>query len=309
MSKDHSNTSEEYLDHSLKRAQSTFKTWTIAVVTILVLESGYFYYIHSKIADGVSFLPGFFADYQEDFNSTMQMASKFPEKSEYEKELKMFEDILDKITMAKENHSKEIAKVEDILDKINGANDPEGVADMISAELVKEIKFQGYKISNFGRDYLSEEMKRAPQWASAQIPKYGARLRHEVDNWIHQFCSATSDSLGETFDAFLDKHSDEIRKFSEATDDQATLDKLDEEFIEEIANFMDTTPIENLGTLKQQADQFLQRIKAANELLKPLVRKKTSELTEEELRLRRAVGLFMHMVKTGQLIPPKPLNN
>jgi hypothetical protein len=303
MSKDNSNTSEEYLNRSLSRAQSSFKTWIIAAVTILILESGYFYFIHSKIADGVSFLPGLFADYEEQFNSIKETASKFPKKSEYADQLKMFEDVLDKITMAKENHASEMAKFEDVLDKINAAHDPEGVADLISAELVKEIKFQGYKISTFGRDYFAEEMKRAPRWASEQIPKYGARLRHDVNNWIHQFCSATSDGLGETFDAFLDKHADEIRKFSEATDDQATLDKLDEEFIEEIAIFMDTTPIENFGTLKQQADQFLKRIEAANELLKPLVRKKTSELTKEELRLRHAVGLFMHLVKN----PPAKL--
>ena len=298
--------SEEHVSNSLLEIRKSYKNWIKATIIVLVLEIAYFGVINHYFAANVTVMEDYIGIYEDRFNETLELAKKFPEKSEYEENVVMIEKVLDNIINAKENHASELARFENALDKVNNARDPEGVADMISRELVSEIQFQGYKISTFGRDYLSEEMKKAPQWARAQIPRYGARLRHEVDNWIHQFCNATSNGLGETFDAFLDNHADGIREFSEATDDQATLDKLDEEFIEDLAVFMETTPIENYGSLKDQADKLLARIRAANELLKPLVRKETKDLTQDELRLRRAVGLFMHQVYNPPATPPSP---
>jgi len=298
--------SEEHVSNSLLEIRKSYKNWIKATIIVLVLEIAYFGVINHYFAANVTVVEDYIGIYEDRFNETLELAKKFPEKSEYEDNVEMIEKVLDNIINAKENHASELARFENALDKVNNARDPEGVADMISRELVSEIQFQGYKISTFGRDYLSEEMKKAPQWARAQIPRYGARLRHEVDNWIHQFCNATSNGLGETFDAFLDNHADGIREFSEATDDQATLDKLDEEFIEDLAVFMETTPIENYGSLKDQADKLLARIRAANELLKPLVRKETKDLTQDELRLRRAVGLFMHQVYNPPATPPSP---
>ena len=39
-----------------------------------------------------------------------------------------------------------------------------------------------------------------------------------------------SDGLGSTFDTFLEDNADKIKEFSERTDDDETLDKLDEVF-------------------------------------------------------------------------------
>jgi hypothetical protein len=298
--------SEKHISNSLLELRKSYKNWVRATIIVLTLEIVYFGVINYFFADNITVVEDYIGIYEDRFNTTLETARMFPEKTDYEDHVVMVEKVLDNIINAKENHASELARFENALDTVNNARDPEGVADMISRELVREIQFQGYKISTFGRDYLSEEMKKAPQWARAQIPRYGARLRHEVDNWIHQFCHATSIGLGETFDAFLDNHADNIREFSEATDDQATLDKLDEEFIEDLAVFMETTPIENYGSLKDQADKLLARIRAANELLKPLVRKETKDLTQDELRLRRAVGLFMHQVYNPPATPPSP---
>ena len=298
--------SEKHISNSLLELRKSYKNWVRATIIVLTLEIVYFGVINYFFADNITVVEDYIGIYEDRFNTTLETARMFPEKTDYEDHVVMVEKVLDNIINAKENHASELARFENALDTVNNARDPEGVADMISRELVREIQFQGYKISTFGRDYLSEEMKKAPQWARAQIPRYGARLRHEVDNWIHQFCNATSNGLGETFDAFLDNHADGIREFSEATDDQATLDKLDEEFIEDLAVFMETTPIENYGSLKDQADKLLARIRAANELLKPLVRKETKDLTQDELRLRRAVGLFMHQVYNPPATPPSP---
>ena len=298
--------SEEHISSSLSELRKSYKNWVKATIIVLTLEIVYFGVINYYFAENITVVEDYIGIYEDRFNTTLETARMFPEKTDYDDHVVMVEKVLDNIINAKEEHASEMARFENALDKINRAHDPEGVADMISRELVGEIQFQGYKISTFGRDYLSEEMKKAPQWARAQIPKYGGRLRFEVDIWIQQFCNASSTGIGETFDTFLEKHADDIREFSEATDDQATLDKLDDEFIEDIAVFMETTPIENYGSLKDQADKLLARIRAANELLKPLVRKETKDLTEDELRLRRAVGLFMHQVHNPPASPPSP---
>ena len=60
---------------------------------------------------------------------------------------------------------------------------------------------------------------------------------------------------------------------------------------------METTSIENYGTLKDQSDRFLKRLEAANKLLLPLATKKTEDLSNHELRLRSAIALFMVEVK------------
>ena len=158
------------------------------------------------------------------------------------------------------------------------------------------------KVKHISDSDKKEEIQELPEQLKQQIPKYSARLSHEVDNWVNNYCSAASDELGATFDTFLEKHADQIREFSEAADDEAALAKLDVELTREMAHFMETTPLDNYGTLQEQSEKMLSRIKAANEMLRPLATKKTEDLTLGERRLRRAVGLFMDRVQNPPVI-------
>ena len=162
--------------------------------------------------------------------------------------------------------------------------------------IVHEIRTQENMIAQYSSELLQDNLGNLPEWVQAQIPKYSGRLQERADLWINQFCVASSDELGATFDTFLESNGDQIRAFSEATDDELALEKLDEELTAQIAEFMGTTSLENYGTLEEQSDLFLSRLKAANELLKPLANKKTEELTEDQRQLRRAIGIFMNRV-------------
>ncbi len=171
------------------------------------------------------------------------------------------------------------------------------MANLISQKIVGEMDSQGYMLTTTTKDYLRQNIDELPEWVKKQIPKYGARLRHESNNWIDFYCQSASDELGQTFDTFLEDNADNIREFSERTDDNETLDKLDEALTEEIVNFMKNTDIEDYGTLKEQSDKFLKRLKAANKLLRPLATKKTKDLTPQQLRLRSAIALFVSQTK------------
>ena len=59
---------------------------------------------------------------------------------------------------------------------------------------------------------------------------------------------------------------------------------------------MGTTSLEKTTHAGGAIRPFPFRLKAANELLKPLANKKTEELTENERQLRRAIGIFMNRV-------------
>jgi hypothetical protein len=213
--------------------------------------------------------------YQDDFDKINDMAGKIPEIGTY---------------------SNEIAKAQTILNGINGAEGTTNVAGRITGMIVHEIRTQENMIAQYSSELLQDNLGNLPEWVQAQIPKYSGRLQERTDLWINQFCVASSDELGATFDTFLESNGDQIRAFSEATDDELALEKLDEELTAQIAVFMSTTSLENYGTLEEQSDRFLSRLKAANELLKPLANKKTEELTENERQLRRAIGIFMNRV-------------
>lgn len=272
MSNMNQSAAESYVASSLNRLERSFRFTLIFAAVILGLESIYFYVMNKKLADGLEAIPAVVEQYRGDFDQIKEMANKIPSPTEY---------------------SDKIAQAEEIINKINEAENPEGIANLISQRIVGEIDSSGHTLVEGARDYLEQNIDEIPAWVKLQVPKYAGRLESQVDLWIGSFCVATSEELGTTFDTFLADNEDAIREFSEATDDEATLDKLDEELTEALANFMETTPIENHGTLKQQSDNFLARLKAANELITPLANKETADLTDEEKRLRKALALFV----------------
>ena len=278
MSKEESNSyspAEQYVADTVSRMQKSVQTTMIVTAVILIIEIAYFSILNNKIAEGLTAIPDMVEAYQDDFNKINDMAGKIPEIGTY---------------------SNEIAKAQTILNGINGAEGTTNVAGRITGMIVHEIRTQENMIAQYSSELLQDNLGNLPEWVQAQIPKYSGRLQERTDLWINQFCVASSDELGATFDTFLESNGDQIRAFSEATDDELALEKLDEELTAQIAVFMGTTSLENYGTLEEQSDRFLSRLKAANELLKPLANKKTEELTENERQLRRAIGIFMNRV-------------
>ena len=278
MSKEKSNSyspAEQYVADTVSRMQKSVQTTMIVTAVILIIEIAYFSILNNKIAEGLTAIPDMVEAYQDDFDKINDMAGKIPEIGTY---------------------SNEIAKAQTILDGINGAEGTTNVAGRITGMIVHEIRTQENMIAQYSSELLQDNLGTLPEWVQAQIPKYSGRLQERTDLWINQFCVASSDELGATFDTFLESNGDQIRAFSEATDDELALEKLDEELTAQIAVFMGTTSLENYGTLEEQSDRFLSRLKAANELLKPLANKKTEELTENERQLRRAIGIFMNRV-------------
>ena len=278
MSKEESNSyspAEQYVADTVSRMQKSVQTTMIVTAVILIIEIAYFSILNNKIAEGLTAIPDIVEAYQDDFNKINDMAGKIPKIGTY---------------------SNEIAKAQTILDGINGAEGTTNVAGRITGMIVHEIRTQENMIAQYSSELLQENLGNLPEWVQAQIPKYSGRLQERADLWINQFCVASSDELGATFDTFLESNGDQIRAFSEATDDELALENLDEELTAQIAEFMGTTSLENYGTLEEQSDRFLSRLKAANELLKPLANKKTEELTEDERQLRRAIGIFMNRV-------------
>ncbi len=276
MNTDNSNTSEEFVNRTLARLQKTYRVTLTVAIVILAAEGMYLTWLNSKLADGLEVVKITVENHRDDFDSAKELVEKIPAKIEY---------------------ADKIAKLDNALDTINKAKNAEGVAEVISGRIVNELDWQSDVIASNARDYLRKELEQLPSRMNKLIPQYSGRLSHEVDNWINNYCAATSDELGATFDIFLDQHSEDIRKFSEATDDEEALARLDKELTSQWVHFMENTPLDKYGTLQEQSNRMLERIKAANALLKPLVIKDTKDLTPEERRLRRAVGLLMDRVQ------------
>ena len=198
-------------------------------------------------------------------------------------------------------YTNQIEQAQMMLDLINEANETEKLAEKIGQVVARELETQGNVVAQYASELLDENLDTLPEWAKAQVPKYSNRLQDKVELWINQFCVATSDDLGGTFDTFLDDHADKIKEFSEASDDEIALRQLDDELTIMVSTFMKTTPIENYGTLDEQSQNFLSRIQAANNLLKPLVENKKEDLTPEQQLLRRTLAIFMNKIDTVNL--------
>ena len=270
MSKENSNSNPavQYVDQTVSRLQKSVKTTAIVTVALLLFQIIYFTYINNRIA---SDLPAVVNPHVETHKDkiywALDIAGKMPEHSTYEQH---------------------VPKAHKILDSFG----PTEIASLV----VKEIRTQENMITEYSSELFQQNLGNLPEWVQTQIPRYSGRLQDKAELWINQFCIACSDELGQTFDTFLESNGDQIRAFSEATDDEQALELLDEELTTEISVFMGTTSLENYGTLEEQSNRFLARLKAANDLLKPLANKKTEELTEDERQLRRAIGIFMNRV-------------
>jgi len=276
-----SKAAEQYVEQTVKKLQKSVRNTLIVAVAILAAESIYFSVLNSKIAEGLTAIPDIVETYRGDFDKVTEMANQIPDVNSY---------------------SKEIEQVESILDDINSATgDSSKISALISSKIVHELNTQENIIANHASNLLNENLDNLPEWALKQIPLYSGRLQDKTELWINQFCVSTSDELGSTFDTFLDDHSEAIQSFSEATDDEVALQQLDEELTEAVATFMATTPIDNYGSLEEQSNQFLKRLKAANSLLRPLAENKKEDLTPEQQILRRSLGIFMNKLQYADL--------
>ena len=280
MSQENNKAAEEFVKNTAAQLQKSFRNTLIAAVVILTIESIYFTVLNNKIAEGLTAIPVMVESYRGDFDKIKELANKIPDRSSYENSL---------------------TQVEGYLDRINkGSGEVEGVANLVSQKIVAELDYQGHMVSSTASKYLKENLTDLPEWVEKRIPKYGSSLRFKIDGWMHYYCQSASDGLGGTFDTFLDDNADKIRKFSEAADDEGTLNELDEELTLGLVAFIKTVPIEKYGTLKSQADELKRRLEAANDLLRPLAYNETKDLNKQQLRLRSAVALFMDKVNKGQ---------
>mgnify|MGYP001185355084 CR=1 FL=1 len=280
MSQENNKAAEEFVKNTAAQLKKSFRNTLIAAVVILTIESIYFSVLNNKIAEGLTAIPVMVESYRGDFDKIKELANKIPDRSSYENSL---------------------IQVEGYLDNINkGSGEVEGMADLVSQKIVAELDYQGHMVSSTASKYLKENLTDLPEWVEKRIPKYGSSLRFKIDGWMHYYCQSASDGLGSTFDTFLDDNADKIREFSEAADDEDTLDKLDEELTLGLVEFIKTVPIEKYGTLKSQADELKRRLEAANDLLRPLAYNETKDLNKQQLRLRSAVALFMDKVNKGQ---------
>ena len=277
MSHEDSKAAEEFVVNTAAQLQKSFNKTLIAAVIILTVESIYFTVLNNKIAEGLTAIPAVVDTYRGDFDKIKELAGKIPDRTLY---------------------ADRLSEIEGYLDKVNEGSEVEGIANLVSQKIVAELDYQGHMVASAAGDYLKENLDDLPQWVEKKIPDYGSRLRFKIDGWMHYYCEAASDGIGETFDAFLDENADEIREFSEKTGDQDTLDKLDEELTNGLVDFIKKVPIEKYGTLKSQADELLKRLEAANDLLRPLANNEAKDLDKQQLRLRNAVALFMDKVNT-----------
>ncbi len=271
---------EQYVSETVLRLQKSFNITAIAAAAILIVEIAYFSFLNNKIEEGLTAIPEIVEAYQGDFDKINELAKKLPEVGTY---------------------SNELSKIRATLAIINGSENETNTASRIASKIVQELNTQELLITEYSSELMADSLGNLPEWIHVQIPKHSEELQEKVDLWIKQFCIATSEELGSTFDAFIESHEDQIQEFSEATDDNTALEKLDEELTEEIAVFMSTTPIENYGSLQEQSDRFLARLQAANALLKPLANEKTKDLSPNERELRRAIGIFMNKVNAINL--------
>jgi len=276
-----SNAAEQYVNQTVEKLKKSVRNTVIVAIAILTAETIYFSILNSKIAEGLTAIPELVDAYRGDFDKITEMAGQIPDVNSYSEQISQAESILDDINSATGNSSK--------------------ISALISTKIVHELNTQGNLIGNYASKLLNENLDNLPEWAMKQIPMYSGRLQDKTELWINMLCVSTSDELGETFDTFLDANAEDIKAFSEATDDEIALQQLDEELTVAIATFMATTPIENYGTLESQSNQFLKRLEAANALLRPLAENEKEDLTPEQQILRRSIGIFMNKLETVDL--------
>ena len=319
MNNDNSNSSqaEGFVDQTVNRLQKSLRNTIIAAILIIAAESIYFTVLNNKISEGLTAIPDMVEAYRGDFDNINQMAKNIPDVNTYSSQIAQAEkyvdmliehdankytneitqvlDVLDKVKQFDVNkYTNQIDQTQMVLDLINEANDSSKIASRIGRAVVNELDTQGNVVAHYATELLSENLDTLPEWVKAQIPKHSNRLQDKTELWINQFCVATSDELGSTFDAFINDHADKIKAFSEAADDEVALQQLDEELTVMISTFMSTTPIKDHGTLEEQSQQFLKRLQAANAMLQPLANNKKENLTPDQQLLKQTIGIFMH---------------
>jgi len=311
-----SSQAEQFVDQTVLRLQKSIRNTIIVAILILAAETIYFTVLNNKISEGLTAVPELVDAYRDDFDNINQMAKNIPDISTYsnqiaqaEKYVDMFIEhdankytnevtqvlgILDKVKQFDVNkYTNQIEQTQMVLDLINEANDSSKIASRIGKAVVHELDTQGNIIAHYATELLSENLDTLPEWVKAQIPKYSNRLQDKTELWINQFCVATSDELASNFDTFIDDHAEKIKAFSEAADDEVALQQLDEELTVMLATFMSTTPITGHGSLEDESEQFLKRLRAASAMLEPLVKNKKEDLTPDQQILRRTLGIFM----------------
>ncbi len=141
---------------------------------------------------------------------------------------------------------------------------------------------------------LKGNLKKIPEWADDESTKNaGQNMQARVQTWTEKVLKTSSTEIGEAFDVYLEDNQEAISKFAEDTQDETARSILADGLQAKLVNFMDETEITNRGTLAKESKNVLIKLQRANKIVAELASQDSSDLNEEQRRLRLAIALLM----------------
>ncbi|MCU0315334.1 MAG: hypothetical protein MUC92_01945 [Fimbriimonadaceae bacterium] len=175
--------------------------------------------------------------------------------------------------------------------------EPSEAAKIAKGLAVQRISDAQPQISDYLKTEIPRYIEQVPEYALEQIPIYRASLEDELESRFQTFATETSSSLDNALDEFLIENEDKFKTIILAGQDKATTDEVAVAMREMFVAYL-SEPSDDGESIQYKLDESL---KSLREIEHRTWRMATqSNLTDSEMKTRRAVAVLFHTIDTNK---------
>lgn len=177
---------------------------------------------------------------------------------------------------------------------------PAGAAEITTGIVRTQIDTRGPELSSQVQEQVTTMLDKAPDQLIESLPKYREALEQRFEEELRSHAKENTAKLTEALGKYLDEHEEEMKTVVEATADAESLKKLSPSFRATLKEFLAEKQA-NGESVQDQLTESLVKLKEVRAKVAHLAT--AQQLSPEEKRLRRAIGVITHTVTKANLEP------
>jgi hypothetical protein len=177
---------------------------------------------------------------------------------------------------------------------------PAGAAEITTGIVKGQIDTRGAELSVQVQEQVKTLLDKAPDQLIESLPRYREAAEQRFEEELRTHAKENTTKLAEALGKYLDEHEEEMKTVVEATADAESLKKLSPSFRATLKAYL-VEKQDNGESVEDQLAETLKKLKEVRAKVGHLATAK--QLSPEDKRLRRAIGIVTHTVTKANLEP------
>lgn len=171
--------------------------------------------------------------------------------------------------------------------------EPQAAATIAQGIASQKIEEQGPELASYVKREVPAYIRKAPDYALEQLPKFRQQIQTEVDNSIQKYAKESGDQLSAQIDKFLEENKEPVGELLKQGQDPKATEEINAKLKELFVQYMETTQVGG-ETLKAKLDSSLEMLNKVDARMKRLAEAK--DLSPQEQSAKRAIAVLLKTV-------------